>query len=60
LGKRPSVNGLRRFLDIALSSGLGRNAFVFDDDDVVHLLRAVIEREGGQAAFAKHHGIALS
>jgi len=42
---------------IALSSGLGRSALVFDDDDVVHLLRAAVEREGSQIAFAKHHGI---
>jgi hypothetical protein len=42
---------------IALSSGLGRSALVFDDDDVVHLLRAAVEREGSQIAFAKHYGI---
>ena len=36
----------------ALSSGLGRNALVFNDDDLVHLLRAAIEREGSQIAFA--------
>lgn len=42
---------------IALSSGRGTNALVFDDDDVVHLLRAAIEREGSQIAFAKRYGI---
>jgi hypothetical protein len=42
---------------IALSSGLGKTALVFDDDDVVGLLRIAIEREGGQSAFARHHGI---
>jgi hypothetical protein len=41
----------------ALSSGLGRNALVFNDDDLVHLLRAAIEREGSQIAFAKHYGV---
>jgi hypothetical protein len=41
----------------ALSSGLGRKAFVFDDDAVVHLLRAAIEREGSQTAFAKGHDV---
>jgi hypothetical protein len=40
-----------------LSSGLGRNVLAFDDDGVVHLLRAAIEREGSQIAFAKHYGI---
>jgi hypothetical protein len=42
---------------IALSSGRGTNALVFDDDDVVHLLRAAIEREGSQIAFAKRYGV---
>jgi len=30
---------------------------VFDEDDIVHLLRAVVEREGSQTAFAKRHGV---
>jgi hypothetical protein len=42
---------------IALSSGRGTNALVFDDADVVHLLRAAIEREGSQIAFAKRYGV---
>jgi len=42
---------------VALSSGLGRKALVFDDDDVVHLLRAAIEHEGSQAAFAKRYDV---
>ena len=42
---------------IALSSGRGRNALVFDDDDVVHLLRAALEREGSQIAFAKRYSV---
>jgi hypothetical protein len=42
---------------LALSSGLGRTALVFEDNDVVGLLRIAIEREGGQSAFARHHGI---
>jgi len=29
----------------------------FDDDEVVQLLRAAIEREGNQVAFARHHGL---
>ena len=32
---------------LARSSGLGRTAVVFDDNDVVDLLRIAIEREGG-------------
>jgi hypothetical protein len=42
---------------IALSSGLGSVELVFNDDDVLDLLRTVIKREGSQVAFAKHHGI---
>ena len=42
---------------IDLPGGLGRKALVFDDDDVVHLLRAAIEREGSQMAFAKRYGV---
>jgi predicted transcriptional regulator len=29
----------------------------FDRNDIVRLLRAVVEREGGQTAFAKRHRI---
>jgi hypothetical protein len=42
---------------IALASGLGSTAPVFSDDEVLLLLRAAIEREGGQAAFAKRYGL---
>ena len=42
---------------IALSGGLGSVEFVFSGDEVVRLLSAAIEREGGQVAFAKHHGV---
>jgi len=39
------------------ASGLGRQALVFDDDEVVRLLRAAVEQEGGQKAFASRHGL---
>ena len=40
------------------ASGLGRQALVFDDDEVVRLLRAAVKREeGGQRAFARRHGL---
>ena len=41
----------------AVSSNLGFDAHVFDNDDVVRLLAAAVESEGSQIAFAKHHGI---
>jgi DNA-binding phage protein len=39
------------------SSSLGSRALIFDDDEVVQLLRAAVEREGSQVAFARRHGI---
>jgi hypothetical protein len=42
---------------VLIASNLGRHALVFDEDDIVHLLRAAVEREGGQTAFAKRHGV---
>ena len=40
-----------------LCAGLGNVELVFDDHDVVQLLRTAIERHGSQIAFAKHHSI---
>jgi hypothetical protein len=42
---------------VSLVSGLGRQALVFDEDEVVRLLRAAVEEEGGQGAFASRHGL---
>jgi DNA-binding phage protein len=36
---------------------LGSHLLVFNDDEVVHLLRAAVEREGNQGAFARRYGI---
>jgi hypothetical protein len=41
----------------ALSSELGRTAVVFDDKDVVCLLKAAVERTGSQRLFAKRYGL---
>lgn len=35
----------------------GRLAVVFEEDDLACLLRAAIEREGGQTAFAKRYKV---
>lgn len=40
-----------------IPSELGLHALVFDQDDVARLLRAAVEREGSQSAFAKRHGV---
>jgi hypothetical protein len=55
--KRQKIATIHEGRALAFSSGLGRTAVVFDDNDVVDLLRIAIEREGGQSAFARHHGI---
>jgi len=36
---------------------LGSDARIFDDGEVVQLLRVAIEQEGSQMAFAKRHNI---
>ena len=41
-------------------SRLGSRARIFDDDDVIELLKIAIEREGNQGAFAKRHEIERS
>jgi DNA-binding phage protein len=35
----------------------GHLAVVFEEDDLVGLLRAAVEREGGQTAFAKRYKV---
>jgi Helix-turn-helix len=40
-----------------LSQSLGRQAHVFDDEDALILLKAALEREGSQAAFANRVGV---
>ena len=40
-----------------IPSDLGFHSLVFDKNDIVHLLRAAVEREGSQTAFASRHGV---
>jgi hypothetical protein len=42
---------------VSLVSGLGRQALVFDEDEVVRLLRAAVDQEGGQKAFVSRQGL---
>ena len=39
------------------ATNLGFHVHVFDEHDVARLLRAAVKREGGQSAFANHHGV---
>ena len=56
-GKRLEWEGDSKRRAIAPSSDLGRTAFVFDEDEVVHLLRDAVDREGSQIAFADRYGV---
>jgi hypothetical protein len=40
-----------------LAGKLNPPPFVFEDNDVVRLLRAAVELEGSQNAFARRHGV---
>ena len=55
--KRQKIATIHEGRALAFSSGLGRTAVVFDDNDVVDLLRIAVEREGGQGAFSRHSGV---
>jgi hypothetical protein len=44
-------------VSLADETKVGSHLLVFDDDEVVQLLRAAVEREGNQGAFARRHGI---
>jgi hypothetical protein len=50
-------DAVKRKPEVALAGEIVRQAVIFDEDDIVRLLRAAVEREGSQAAFAKRHGI---
>jgi FMN phosphatase YigB (HAD superfamily) len=43
--------------EILIATELGRDSRIFDERDVIRLLKQAIEREGDQGAFARHHGI---
>jgi hypothetical protein len=53
--KKPRLSG-----NTLLAGEVGRPAFIFDDGDVVRLLKTAVEREGNQSAFAKRHGVERS
>jgi hypothetical protein len=42
---------------LARETKLGSHSLVFDDGEVLRLLRTAIEREGNQVAFARRHSI---
>ena len=50
-----TLNG--KIAALLASGNVGSRALILDDQDVVLLLRAAIEQEGNQVAFAKRHGL---
>ena len=48
---------VKRKPEVAFGGQVGRAGVIFDDNDVIRLLRAAVEREGSQTAFARRHGI---
>ncbi len=48
---------LKRKPKVALARDIGRMAKIFDETDILRLLRAAVEREGNQAAFARRYGV---
>jgi hypothetical protein len=47
----------KRESKIASGGHIGRMARIFDEQDILQLLRAAIEREGNQRAFAKRYRV---
>jgi DNA-binding phage protein len=47
-------------VELARETNLGRRLLTFNYDEVVQLLRAAVEREGSQVAYARRHGLERS
>jgi hypothetical protein len=63
VGKGPAIERFGRLREMAAlleSSNIGIHALILDDQGVVQLLKAAIEREGSISAFAKRHGLGRS
>ena len=43
--------------ELARETNLGSHLLVFNDDEVVQLLRVAVQRKENQTAFARRHGI---
>ena len=54
--RQPRSSKNRRSADLLVRK-LARPALVLERDDLLLLLRAAVEREGNQSAFARRHGL---
>jgi DNA-binding phage protein len=60
MAKRTTTVRRKGSAELARETSLGSHLLVFNDDEVIHLLRAAVEREGDQGAFARRHGVERS
>ena len=54
---RPALARRKTLLRPSLPANLGSHSLIFTDDEVVQLLKAAVEREGNQGAFARRHSL---
>ena len=57
MAKRTTSVRRKGSVELARETNLGSHLLVFNDDEVIQLLRAAVEREGNQIAFARRHGV---
>jgi DNA-binding phage protein len=57
MAKRTTSVRRKDSAELARETNLGSHLLVFNDDEVIQLLRAAVEREGNQGAFARRFGI---
>ena len=60
MAKRTTSVRRKGSAELGRETNLGSHLLVFNDDEVVQLLRVAVEREGHQTAFARRHGIERS
>lgn len=60
LSRKSPVTLKGEIATLLASSNVGSHALILDDNDVILLLKAAIEREGSISAFAKRHGLERS
>ena len=60
MAKRTTSVRRKGSAELARETNLGRQLLVFNDSEVLQLLRTVVEREENQGIFARRHGVTRS
>jgi DNA-binding phage protein len=60
MARRTKFPRPRAAVSLADETKVGSHLLVFNEDEVIQLLRAAVEREGNQIAFARRHGLERS